>query len=46
MFEKKQKNIKKLYAELKENDEYNDDEFIKSFISDFVINYTTKFLTE
>ncbi|CAM1363284.1 conserved protein of unknown function [Tenacibaculum soleae] len=47
-FEKfeKTEEYKKLYAELKENDEYNDDEFIKSFISDFVINYTTKFLTE
>ncbi|MEW4922554.1 hypothetical protein [Algibacter sp. 2305UL17-15] len=45
VFEKTEE-YKKLYAELKENDEYNDDEFIKSFISDFVINYTTKFLTE
>jgi len=45
MFEKTEE-YKKLYAEMKENDEYNDDEFIKSFISDFVINYTTKFLTE
>jgi effector-binding domain-containing protein len=45
VFEKTEE-YKKLYAELKKNDEYNDDEFIKSFISDFVINYTTKFLTE
>lgn len=45
MFEKTEE-YKKLFAELKENDEYNDDEFIKSFISDFVINYTAKFLTE
>ena len=37
---------KKLYAEFKETDESNDDTFVKSFISDFVINYTTKFLTE
>ncbi len=45
IFEKTEE-YKKLYAELKENDEYNDDKFIKSFISDFVINYTTKFLIE
>ncbi len=45
IFEKSEE-YKKLFAELKENDEYNDDEFIKLFISDFVINYTTKFLTE
>lgn len=45
VFEKTEE-YKKLYAELKQNDKYNDDEFIKSFISDFVINYTTKFLTE
>ena len=45
VFEKTEE-YKKLYTELKENDEYNDDKFIKSFISDFVINYTTKFLTE
>lgn len=45
-FFEKTEEYKKLYAELKENDEYNDDEFIKSFISDFVTNYTTKFLTE
>lgn len=37
---------KKLYEDLKENDIYNDNEFIKSFISDYVINFTTKFLTE
>ncbi len=43
---KKTEEYKKIYTELKENDEYNDDKFIKSFISDFVINYTTKFLTE
>ncbi|NQY30055.1 MAG: hypothetical protein HRT69_11360 [Flavobacteriaceae bacterium] len=45
MFEKTEE-YKKLYKEMKENDEYNDDKFIKSFISDFVINYTTKFLVE
>lgn len=45
VFEKTEK-YKKLFTKLKENDKYNDDEFIKSFISDFVINYTTKFMTE
>jgi pyruvate/2-oxoacid:ferredoxin oxidoreductase beta subunit len=43
---KKTDEYKKLYAELKKNDNYGDDEFIQSFIKDFVINYTTKFLTE
>ena len=37
---------KKLYAELKKNDEYGDESFIKSFIADFVINYTSKFLAD
>jgi hypothetical protein len=45
MFEKTEE-YQKLYSDLKENDAYGDDNFIKSFISDFVINYTTKFLTE
>ncbi|CAM4153018.1 hypothetical protein FLJU110815_19565 [Flavobacterium jumunjinense] len=45
VFEKTEE-YKKLFTKLKENDKYNDDEFIKSFISDFVINYTTKFMTE
>lgn len=44
-FEKTEE-YQKLYAELKENDGYGDDSFIKSFIADFVINYTSKFLTE
>ena len=37
---------RKLYADLKKNDEYGDENFIKSFIADFVINYTSKFLTD
>lgn len=37
---------KKIYAELKENDPDDDEKFLKSFISNFVINYTSKFLTE
>ncbi len=45
VFEKTEE-YRKLYAEFKETDESNDDTFVKSFISDFVINYTTKFLTE
>lgn len=43
---KKTKKYKKLYTELKENESYGDDEFIISFIKNFVINYTTKFLTK
>jgi len=31
---------------VKRKHEHNDEEFIKSFIPDFAINYTTKFLTE
>ena len=37
---------KKLYTELKKNDENVDEKFIKTFIADFVINYTSKFLTD
>lgn len=37
---------KKMYADIKEDDPYSDDTFIKSFLSDFVIDYTTKFLTK
>lgn len=39
---------KKLYTELKETEgvDGNDDEFLRSFISNFVINYTSKFLTD
>lgn len=44
-FEKSEE-YKKLYADLKENDESDNDEFIKSFISNFIINYTTKFMVE
>lgn len=43
---KKTKEYKKLYLELKESKDANDDDSIKSFISHFVINYTTKFLTK
>lgn len=43
---KKTDAYKKLYADLKENDTYNDDAFLKSFISDYVINFTTKFLAQ
>ena len=43
---KKTEKYKKLLAELKENDESDDDEFIQQFLFDFVINYTSKFLTE
>lgn len=46
VFEKTEE-YKNLYAELKRTFEYNNDEaFIKSFISDFIINYTTKFLSD
>ncbi|WP_411767147.1 hypothetical protein [Winogradskyella sp. A3E31] len=43
---KKTEEYKKLHKELKENDEYGDENFIKTFIADFVINYTSKFLTD
>ena len=43
---KKTEEYNKLYTELKENDNYGDEEFIQSFIKDFVINYTSKFLIE
>jgi len=43
---RKTEEYRKLYAELKENDESNDDKFIEQFMFDFVINYTSKFLTE
>src|SRR5690606_23810441 len=43
---RKTEEYQKLYTELKENDESNDDEFIEQFMFDFVINYTSKFLTE
>lgn len=43
---KKTDEYKKLYKELKEQDAYGDDNFIVSFISDYVTNYTSKFLTE
>lgn len=36
----------KLFSELKKNDIGSDDTFIESFISDFVINYTSKFLVD
>lgn len=44
-FEKTEE-YKKLYAELKEGDGAGDENFLKSFIANFVINYTSKFLTE
>ena len=43
---KKTDEYKKLYKELKEQDAYGDDSFIISFISDYVTNYTSKFLAE
>ncbi|MFC4096600.1 hypothetical protein [Euzebyella saccharophila] len=42
----KTEEYKNLYADLRENDQYGDESFIKSFIADFVINYTSKFLTD
>ena len=43
---KKTEKYRKLYAELKESDESNDDEFIQQFMFDLIINYTSRFLTE
>ncbi|MEX0997451.1 MAG: hypothetical protein WDZ45_10415 [Flavobacteriaceae bacterium] len=43
---RKTEEYKKLYADMKEYDESNDDEFIQQFIFDFVINYTSKFLAD
>lgn len=45
IFEKTEE-YKKLFINLKEKDKSDKDENIKAFIFDFVINYTTKFLTE
>ncbi|SNR14703.1 hypothetical protein [Tenacibaculum jejuense] len=43
---KKTEEYKKLYAELKKSDYNGGKKFIQSFIKDFVINYTSKFLIE